>query len=96
MQFLSFPELSGVVQGSVVGPTLFLLFIVELASLIKTTSSFFADDTKFFGLTIEATDAIQKDLQTIFDWTKDWLLTLNVDKCTVLHMGKRNPRRQIT
>ncbi|CAH2243228.1 jg14526 [Pararge aegeria aegeria] len=35
---------------------------------------------------------IQQDLNAILKWTKEWLLSLNVNKCTVLHLGRKNPR----
>lgn len=39
-------------------------------------------------------DIIQRDLNKISKWTKDWLLTLNVEKCTVLHIGRNNTKKK--
>lgn len=93
---LSSPRLvlSGVPQGSVLGPLLFILYLTDLKQALKIPFSLFADDTKFFGDPNSQYQEIQKGLNDIFDWTKDWLLTLNAGKCTVLHIGKKNPQKR--
>lgn len=39
---------------------------------------------------------IQNDLDRIINWTKDWLITLNIEKCNVLHIGNNNPKKEYT
>jgi hypothetical protein len=87
-----FEVFSGVPQGSVLGPILFGIFLTDIKQVIKSELSLFVDDTKIIGNPIIGHSVIQDDLDRIIEWTKDWLLTLNIDKCTVLHMGSNNPR----
>eukprot|EP00794_Sanderia_malayensis_P011225 gene11225-12404_t len=85
---------SGVPQGSVLGPTLFVCYINDLPEVIHTTVKIFADDTKVFtdvsteGGIIE----LQEDIQRLQDWAKKWQLTYNIDKCKVMHIGLKNPK----
>jgi hypothetical protein len=86
---------SGVPQGSVLGPLLFLLFINDLPDSIKNEIKIFADDVKMVtdpGQSI----SIQADLQELCDWESVWLLMFNVEKCKVLHIGKSNPKNTYT
>ncbi len=57
---------------------------------IATDGLLFADDTKIFRQIKSREDAVelQSDLQKLEDWTKDWLLRFNADKCHVLTLGK--------
>ncbi|KAJ3665422.1 hypothetical protein Zmor_000918 [Zophobas morio] len=51
----------------------------------------FADDTKLYANPLTNYDHLTKDLQALNAWCSEWLLPLNCDKCTVLHLGKNNP-----
>ena len=83
---------SGVPQGSVLGPILFLLYINDISNLITTNIKIFADDSKIFGsaCNIDEADCIQKDLDALDNWCKVWMLKFNPSKCHVLHIGKNN------
>ena len=54
----------------------------------------FADDTK--GLQeingIEDRDKLQRTLNRLMDWAKDWGMEFNVDKCKIMHVGRNNPQ----
>ena len=84
------PVLSGVPQGSVLGPLLFLLFVNDLPETIINELRIFADDVKMI-VRPSCVQAIQEDLDKLIVWENMWLLRFNLDKCKVLHMGKNNP-----
>ena len=83
---------SGVPQGSVLGPTLFLIYINDLDCGLVSKISKFADDTKLGGkaYTRENCELIQSDLDKLSDWSDKWLLKFNSDKCKVMHIGNDN------
>ena len=82
--------ISGVPQGSVLGPLLFILFVNDLPDTITSTCKLFADDTKIYKDSKQHL-IIQEDINSLFQWSKKWQLEFNVDKCKVLHIGKYNP-----
>ena len=84
--------LSGIPQGSVLGPLLFLIFINDIDNNILNWLLKFADDTKVFGIVNNSDDSrrLQQDLSNLLQWTRDWQMLFNVEKCTVLHIGKEN------
>ena len=88
----SFPALvlSGIPQGSVLGPLLFVLYINDLPESVKSQIFLFADDTKVFRPILSEKDSLelQNDINSLDEWTKKWLLMFNPDKCHVLTMGK--------
>ena len=82
------PVTSGVPQGSILGPLLFVLFINNLPTNLKSALSFlFADDTKCLQPIRCPNDAFlfQADLDSIFQWSKTSHLTFNETKCVHLH-----------
>lgn len=90
------PVISGIPQGSVLGPTLFLLYINDLPSCVASDVALFADDTKLYAgvARISDRDKLQKDLDEMGTWSQKWQLPFNQAKCCVLHMGPGNPRYQ--
>ena len=90
--------ISGVPQGSVLGPLLFLIYINDLDSGISSDISKFADDTKVGRLIRTETDAIalQEDLDKMMEWTNRWQMQFNINKCKVLSVGRGNPHSRYT
>ena len=84
---------SGIPQGSVLGPILFVLFINDLPNCVKSSVYLFADDTKLYRQISVAEDSrtLQEDLDHLFSWSGDWKLKFHPDKCKVLEIwGKSN------
>ena len=85
---------SGVPQGSVLGPTLFIYFINDLPETTQNTHmKIFADDTKVYNEIKEHrnVEQLQCAIDSMFDWTQKWLLKFNKEKCKILHLGRNNP-----
>ena len=84
------PVISGIPQGTVLGPVLFVIYINDLLDEITSDGFMFADDTKIFRQVASREDAVQlqNDLQKLEEWTNKWLLRFNADKCHVLTLGK--------
>ena len=88
-------SVSGVPQGSCLGPILFLLYINDSEHILKHSNSLlFADDCKLFlsSAVQNYSDLLQEDLYRIDDWFKNRQLKLSIEKCTVLYLGKRNAK----
>ena len=84
--------LSGIPQGSVLGPLLFLLYINDLSSVVQSYIKIFADDTKLFSAIKDEYDSevLQNDLYFLDEWSRTWQINFNITKCKVLHLGKKN------
>ena len=83
--------LSGVIQGSVIGPLLFIIFINDLPDCIRSISKFFADDLKVI-IKPSCNEQSSNDLEALENWQNTWKLFFNQSKCKVLHIGNGNPR----
>jgi hypothetical protein len=93
--------LSGVPQGSVLGPTLFLMFINDIDKAVDVTSSIilkFADDTKVGRVvdTDEQREEMQVTINKLVEWSVDWQMLFNAGKCHLLHLGRGNARQVYT
>ena len=84
------PVTSGIPQGSVLGPILFVLYINDLPSNILSDVYMFADDTKIFNIikSPEDQEILQNDLDSLSVWSDKWLLKFHPEKCKVMHLGK--------
>ncbi|CAB4026200.1 Hypothetical predicted protein, partial [Paramuricea clavata] len=78
------PVTSGVPQGSILGPLLFLIYINDMPNCIseKTSLPLFANDSKCFSLILGQEDGIrlQDDLNNVLDWAHTWGMEFNYAK----------------
>ena len=83
---------SGVPQGSVLGPLLFLIYVNDLPRVISSPSLLFADDTKLFQPITDyhSSQQLQNDILTLEQWSKLWQLNFNTRISFIMHLGKNN------
>ena len=77
---------SGVPQGTVLGPLLFLIYLNDIAESASTTLRLFADDCPLYRvIKLEAnTSQLQCDLDHLSQWAQTWQMKFNLTKCTVI------------
>ena len=82
---------SGIPQGSVLGPLLFVIFINDLPTQVKSDLFLFADDTKIFRNIRSEDDreTLQKDINTMLEWANKWQLEFHLDKCVSMSINNK-------
>lgn len=87
---------SGVPQGSVLGPLLFLVYINDISAELDPDIflSLFADDTKLLSEVSSPGDMLrlQNALNKLQSWAEKWQMSFNTKKCQILHLGPNNPQ----
>ena len=94
---------SGIPQGSVLGPLLFVMYINDLPNHVQNEVRIFADDTKIFKevdekgkqgdpynneAIMKTACPLQEDLDRLFDWSNTWLLKFHPEKCCTMRIGR--------
>ena len=84
--------MSGVPQGSVLGPLLFIIYVNDLENGVSSRIWKFADDTKVAKSVtkISGSISLQNDLDQLLGWADRWKMSFNIDKCKVMHLGVNN------
>lgn len=82
---------SGVPQGSVLGPLLFLIFVNDISVGISSRIRLFADDCVLYRQVWNEGDgaSLQSDLDRIIRWCQKWQMTLNPKKCVHMRVSKK-------
>ena len=77
---------SGVPQGSVLGPVLFLMYINDIGLNIHSEIRLFADDILLYRPIRTPNDhlQLQEDLNTLTKWATDWKMAFNIPKCKII------------
>lgn len=85
---------SGVPQGSVLAPIMFMIYINDMVEGVDSYMSLFADDAKIMRKirNIKDCEELQSDLDRIYKWSRVWEMDFNAKKCRVLEMGKSERR----
>ena len=89
---------SGVPQGTVLGPILFLCYINDLPDQVSSTARLFADECLLYR-NINATaepDKLQDDIDRLQKWEADWLMEFNPDKCEIIRITNRRKKKVVS
>ena len=85
---------SGIGQGTILGPLLFILYVNDVVDCIapETKIQMYADDAKIYRpiRTVSDNDSLQQDLKSLTNFFNSWQLKMNNDKCNVIHLGHNN------
>ena len=85
------PVTSGVPQGSVLGPILFLSFINDMPECVSSKCRLFADDSIIYREVRTDRDCtqLQDDLDSLEHWEKTWGMCFNPSKCNIIHVSRK-------
>ena len=83
---------SGVPQGTILGTTLFLLYINDITSNIKSDCKLYADDCVLYRVIKNDNDRLtfQDDLNKLCQWSDKWKLKFNISTCKIMHLGLKH------
>ena len=84
--------LSGIPQGSVLGPLLYIIYVNDLPLHVENHIYLFADDNKLYARIADLDDChrLQSDLDNLKTWSDRWQISFNTSKCKSMHLGRSN------
>ena len=94
-----YPVNAGVLQGSILGPTLFMLYFNDLPDDVICNIAIYADDTTLYSKCDRASDLwqqlelaseLESDLRDTVDWGKKWLVDFNAGKTQLISFDRPN------
>jgi hypothetical protein len=90
------PVTSGVPQGSVLGPLLFLIYINDLPECVQSSTRLFADDCILYRQIRSRSDQeqLQKDLDALAEWERTWGMEFHPQKCSLLRITRSKTPKQ--
>ena len=82
-------------QGSILGPVIFLIYMNNIPDIITSTAKLFADNTKIYRQinNVEDSIAFQIDLTTLYLWADRWQMKFNPTKCEVMRISHNKDKR---
>ena len=82
--------MSGIPQGSVLAPIMFLIYVNDMIEGVSSYTSLFADDAKLLRKISNQEDCqeLQRDLDRIYNWSKTWEMEFNTKKVSFAGNGK--------
>jgi hypothetical protein len=82
---------SGIPQGSVLGPMLFVIYINDMPEMVESSAYLFPGDTTIFREIREENDEkmLQADLDSLQSWSDTWLLKFHPHKCKVMLVANK-------
>ena len=85
---------SGVPQGTVLGPLLFLIHINDLPERVKSQVRLFADDCLLYRVIRKIEDQLllQEDLKALEEWASTWGMSFNASKCYVMSLARQEKK----
>ena len=81
---------SGIAQGTILGPIMFILYINDVVDLsLSSKVILYADDAKIYRRVLDQNDtaALQDDINKVSEYFTSWQLRINARKCNIIHLG---------
>ena len=90
--------ISGVPRGSVLGPLLFLCYINDIPTVVKSKIKLYADDALLYRNINSEEDItiLQQDLNLLSQWAKKWQMNFNPSKCECLRISNKSNLPNLT